>query len=129
MTFDPRSLERLQALGRQLPQELPSPSVYRQKQQLKNSKRHPVETEKNPEVLFQELIKASPDGTVPSHLLDKLKEIEAQQLNQSNHHTSNQPSESRNNRNKLPSGSEKGKEPKEEILYASFNQFLLEDED
>ena len=129
MTFDPRSLERLQALGRQLPQELPSPSVSRQKQQLKNSKRHPVETEKNPESLFQELIKASPDGTVPSHLLDKLKKIEAQQLNQSNYHTSNKPSESRNNRNKLPSGSKKGKDPKEEILYASFDRFLLEDED
>ena len=77
MSFDPRSLERLRELGRQLPARLPEPEkpVAAPKA---SQVRHRVETEKNPEELFRELMKASQDGTVPEHLMDRLKQLEAQ---------------------------------------------------
>ena len=75
MTFDPRSLDRLRSLGRQLPQELPKPIPSKNKEPNKKDKLHPIETEKNPQALFEELIKASPDGNVPGHLLARLQEI------------------------------------------------------
>ena len=69
MSFDPRSRERLEALGRTLPQKLPNtqqapadPSPV--------AGRHRLETEQDPEALFRELITASADGSVPSHLLE-----------------------------------------------------------
>ena len=68
MSFDPRSLERLRELGRQLPARLPEPekpSAAPKASQV----RHRVETEKNPEELFRELMKASQDGTIPEHLI------------------------------------------------------------
>lgn len=78
MSLDPRSRERLEALGRSLPQKLPTP------QQAKPpvvpspaAGRHRLETEQDPEALFRELIGASADGTVPSHLLERLRELEA----------------------------------------------------
>jgi hypothetical protein len=42
--------------------------------------RHAVETEDNPEQLFRELMSASADGTVPPHLLDRLRQLEKQRL-------------------------------------------------
>ena len=75
MSFDARSLERLQQLGRQLPQPLPKPEAPSQPAPA-SSRRHKVETETNPERLFQELMKASEDGTVPPHLLDRLRQAE-----------------------------------------------------
>ena len=75
MSFDPRSLDRLRELGRTLPQALPEPKppVSTKAQQV----RHKVETEDNPEELFRELMKVSEDGTVPEHLMARLKQLEA----------------------------------------------------
>jgi hypothetical protein len=75
MSFDARSLERLQQLGRSLPKPLPKPDQAAQ-QAAPGAKRHRVETETNPDLLFHELIKASEDGTVPPHLLDRLRQAE-----------------------------------------------------
>ena len=77
MSFDPRSLERLRELGRQLPARLPEPEKPAAAPKA-SQVRHRVETEKNPEELFRELMKASQDGTVPEHLMDRLKQLEAQ---------------------------------------------------
>ena len=76
MSFDARSLERLQELGRSLPQPLPKP-VPKPAGPAKASERlHAVETEENPEALFRELMQVSPDGNVPPHLLDRLRDLE-----------------------------------------------------
>jgi hypothetical protein len=79
MSFDPRSLERLRELGRRLPQPLPAPVPPPAKAKAKAElKRHKVETEDNPEQLFRELMQASPDGSVPEHLLDRLRQLESE---------------------------------------------------
>ena len=138
MSFDPRSLERLRELGRQLPARLPEPEkpVAAPKA---SQVRHRVETEKNPEELFRELMKASQDGTVPEHLMDRLKQLEAQRKPSappSPFNTNNdspdlaapvrsQPGPGKNTQPKRPKvnpGSE------EESLYVAFGQLLLEDD-
>jgi hypothetical protein len=83
MSFDARSLERLEALGRSLPQKLPLPSnpagpaPAPAGRKSDTAPRHRVEIEENPEDLFRALMEASSDGSVPSHLLDRLRELEA----------------------------------------------------
>jgi len=74
MSLDPRSRERLEALGRSLPQPLPSPEPRRPKPAQKP--RHALEREQNPEQLFRELMTASRDGSVPPHLLERLRQLE-----------------------------------------------------
>jgi hypothetical protein len=106
MTFDARSKERLEALGRSLPQKLPLPEPPKtaraapplpasqsqgptgprptgpepQRPAIKGSPgetaRHRLEREQDPAALFRALVTASPDGTVPPHLLDRLRELE-----------------------------------------------------
>ena len=66
MSFDSHSLDRLRELGRQLPQRLPDPEP--QGVVKPSQRRHKVETEQDPEVLFRELMKVSEDGSVPEHL-------------------------------------------------------------
>ena len=81
MSFDPRSLERLRELGRQLPKPLPDQEgpVTPKARQVK----HKVETEQNPEQLFRELMQVSEDGTVPEHLMARLKMLEGQRSSSS----------------------------------------------
>lgn len=80
MSFDPRSRERLEALGRSLPQKLPAPQPPNPVvESSPRAGRHRLETEQDPDALFHELITASTDGSVPSHLLDRLRELEARQ--------------------------------------------------
>ena len=138
MSFDPRSLERLRELGRQLPARLPEPEKPASAPKA-SQVRHRVETEKNPEELFRELMKASQDGTVPEHLMDRLKQLEAQRnpsappspFNSNNDSPAlavpvrSQPGPGKNTQPKRPKvnpGSE------EESLYVAFGQLLLEDE-
>ncbi|WP_315859676.1 hypothetical protein [Cyanobium sp. ATX 6E8] len=75
MSFDARSRERLEALGRSLPKPLPTPTPPQQGTPKATDKRHRVEVEENPEALFRELMQVSPDGTVPPHLMERLREI------------------------------------------------------
>lgn len=101
MSFDARSRERLEALGRRLPEKLPLPAAPRAGSGTTgstpvpsasagptatqadapargggSSPRHRLETEENPEALFRALMQASADGSVPSHLLERLRELE-----------------------------------------------------
>ena len=140
MSFDPRSLERLRELGRQLPQKLPDPAGNADATTTPKTgpKRHRVETEQDPDALFRELMTVSEDGTVPEHLMARLKQLEARrQPPQTN------PLESPIRSSELPpppsgsSGKGKTTRPRrpsvtpgseEESLYVAFGQLLLEDE-
>lgn len=82
MSFDARSLERLQQLGRSLPQPLPKPEPAPEAAAPASQKRHRVETETDPQALFRELMQVSPDGSVPPHLLDRLRQAEVDQQRQ-----------------------------------------------
>ena len=73
MSLDPRSRERLEALGRRLPQPLPAPAA-----KPAAAPRHRLEVEQDPEQLFRELMAASPDGNVPPHHLERLRQLEGQ---------------------------------------------------
>jgi hypothetical protein len=77
MSFDAHSLERLRQLGRQLPQPLPVPEARPPVTPRATEQRHRVEVETDPEELFRELMQVSPDGTVPPHLMARLRDLEA----------------------------------------------------
>ena len=81
MSFDARSLERLQQLGRSLPKPLPKPEAEPAPAPA-SQQRHRVETETDPQALFRELMQVSPDGSVPPHLMDRLRQAEADQQRQ-----------------------------------------------
>ena len=136
MSFDSRSRDRLRELGRQLPQPLPTPE--QPKTPKARQVRHKVETEQNPEALFRELMQVSEDGTVPEHLLSRLKQLEAQRKPIQPANSSgmdqlpslDQPAQAKSkgkttrpNRPKVSPGSE------EESLYVAFGQMLLEDDE
>ena len=82
MSFDAHSRERLEALGRTLPQPLPQPQPAAGSSPRATEKLHRVEMEENPEALFRELMQVSPDGSVPPHLMDRLRQAEADQQRQ-----------------------------------------------
>lgn len=117
MSFDPRSLERLQQLGRQLPKPLEPPSPQ---PQAKPQRQHRVETEEDPEELFRQLMQVSPDGTVPEHLMARLRQLEAQRKR-----TPQQPSSNASHGSK---GRSSGPNP-DDSLYSEFEQMLLEEDD
>ena len=140
MSFDARSLERLQELGRSLPKPLPKPERHEETKGT-SGKRHRVETETDPQALFGELMKASEDGTVPPHLMDRLRQAESDQerkrqaaqreqlqalQSQTNRPTvglkaQGKPQELRpNQQRRRPANSE------EQDLYVAFQQLLLE---
>ena len=119
MSFDAHSRERLEALGRTLPQPLPQPQPAAGSSPRATEKRHRVEVEENPEALFRELMEVSPDGSVPPHLLDRLKQLEARR--QPAAQAPAQPSPGRG-------GPRRGPGPDHDDLYTAFQQLLLEDE-
>ncbi|MFM8524071.1 MAG: hypothetical protein ACKOCM_00360 [Cyanobacteriota bacterium] len=80
MSCDARSLERLQALGRQLPQPLPRPDSTAAAAPRSQPRLHAIERESDPDQLFRELMQASPDGTVPPHLLERLRDLESARI-------------------------------------------------
>jgi hypothetical protein len=127
MSFDAHSRERLEALGRTLPQPLPQPQSAAGSSPRATEKRHRVEVEENPEVLFRELMQVSPDGSVPPHLLDRLKQLEARRQPAAQApakcpaQTPAQPSPGRG-------GPRRGPGPDHDDLYTAFQQLLLEDE-
>ena len=149
MSFDARSRQRLEALGRQLPQKLPSPAPAAPTPQGNPAPqgRHPLELERNPEQLFRELMRASADGTVPPHLIDRLRQLENGPKRTDLAGASNSPAAN-------PSGSSTAAEASAPLrtkasrrravpgplgprrvegadaeLYTSFQQLLLEDEE
>lgn len=149
MSFDARSKERLEALGRTLPKKLPLPDPSQgaslPQQPGATGKpgeepRHRLEQEQDPAELFRVLMKASPDGSVPPHLLERLRELEMSRMasparelaspsarpskgarmNATKPHAVKPPSRSSR-------GEGRGKD--EQDLYSSFAQLLLEDDD
>lgn len=146
MSLDPRSRERLAALGRTLPQKLPAPVSHPSGEAIapgERSGRHRVETEQDPDVLFHELMRASPDGTVPPHLLDRLRQLELERRRPADAAsapsgaareaaaTAADPGSSRPRRapgRSSAARSRGGLDPEQEALYASFRE-LLQDGD
>lgn len=132
MSLDPRSRERLEALGRRLPQPLPAPVPKPAAAQ-----RHRLEVEEDPEQLFRELMAASPDGTVPPHHLERLRQLEGQRRPPAAQGTPPSPGPqgggaaapaSRGRRRSAPSpGSPRTSETGD--LYAAFAELLLEQEE
>ncbi len=139
MGLDPRSMERLRELGRSLPKPLPKPEAPPTPPRAV-SRGHRVETETDPEALFRELMRASPDGTVPPHLLERLRQLEASRLpnpGSAAAAAAKQRSHADGRRGlrraDSPRGrsSDPGRSPSSEQdeLYAAFQQLLLEDDD
>ena len=140
MSFDPRSLERLKELGRSLPEPIAPPQQPTDRPLKATEKRHRFETEDNPERLFQELMKASSDGTVPEHLMARLKDAERHIATQNKMKANAQtlPSSQTLSRQPLRGGQGKTTRPtrpnvaagsEEESLYVAFGQLLLEDDE
>jgi hypothetical protein len=135
MSFDARSLDRLRQLGRSLPQPLPQPEPAPKAEAASPVGRHPVETETDPEQLFRELIKVSEDGTVPPHLLDRLRQTEQirQRADQQRARWQSVPAASpaRQGGDLRPNPKRRAPVSSEELeLYSTFQQLLLEgDED
>ena len=128
MSFDARSRERLQALGRSLPKPLPKPVPPQQSQTKATDKRHRVELEQNPEALFRELMQVSPDGTVPPHLMERLRELESRRQS-----ATPAPSIAASP-SKLRGRNTAGRADRRTTaeygdLYTAFQQLLLEDEE
>lgn len=130
MSFDSHSLERLRELGRNLPQPLPKPEPRTTPKASASEPRHKVETETDPDQLFRELMQASADGTVPPHLLDRLRQLESARV----------PARPSALANPRPPGGERGRssnrpqtrsgpDSDEASLYTAFQQLLLEDEE
>ena len=140
MSFDPRSLERLKELGRSLPEPIAPPQQPTDRPLKATEKRHRIETEDNPERLFQELMKASSDGTVPEHLMARLKDAERHIATQNKMKANAQtlPSSQTLSRQPLRGGQGKTTRPtrpnvaagsEEESLYVAIGQLLLEDDE
>jgi hypothetical protein len=137
MSFDARSLERLQELGRTLPKPLASPTPVAKSQPKASERRHRVEIEDDPQALFRELMLVSPDGTVPPHLMARLKEAESRQKPLQQPPRPGQAPDDQTGGN--PAQQQRG--PKTSLgkpdprtalehgeLYTAFQQLLLEDE-
>tara|TARA_B100000700_G_scaffold295299_1_gene358093 strand:+ start:369 stop:737 length:369 start_codon:yes stop_codon:yes gene_type:complete len=120
MTLDSHSLELLKELGRKLPKEITKTQPIESKnlKETQINKLHTVEIETNPEQLFRELMEISPDGTVPTHLLERLKKLESDNIKKI---SSNADPILKENSDEL-STNEALK------LYTQFKQFLLEDD-
>jgi len=143
MSFDARSRERLEALGRQLPRPLPAPPPPTPAAGAPApgssalERRHPVETEQDPQKLFRALMNVSADGSVPPHLLERLRHLEVPPPSSppagGNLTSGSQPPASTGRRRTQPPRSGGNSRPAaadpELDLYTAFQQLLLEDDD
>lgn len=130
MSFDARSRERLQALGRSLPQPLPKPEPPQQSQTKASYRRHKVELEQNPEALFRELMQVSPDGTVPPHLMERLRELESRRQSATPAPAPSIAASPTKLRGRNTAGRADRRTAAEfGDLYTAFQQLLLEDEE
>ena len=121
MSINKRNLNKLSEILRQLPEPLPSPQPLPPKQNKNQRKLHRIETEEDPSNLFYELINASNDANIPSHMIKRLKEIENKQI------TSKGTNQVKTNSNSTMHKSNFSKETEE--LYTSFQMMLLEEEE
>ena len=146
MSFDSRSLERLRRLGRQLPEALPTPKNEPNHSAKGSRPRHKVETEQDPKALFHELMQVSQDGTVPEHLMARLRDaeerVESERRQTLNFQapTEQNPTSSQSAVPARSTGKGKGKNTRpqrrdvapgseEDSLYVAFGQMFLEEQD
>ena len=143
MSFDPRSLERLRQLGRQLPEAIPEPANATKRAAKDNRPRHKVETEQDPKALFHELMQVSQDGTVPEHLMARLRDAEErvdserrQKLNAPSPLTQDSPSQTAvptrstgKGKNTRPQRRDVAPGSEEDSMYVAFGQMFLEEHD
>lgn len=139
MSFDARSRERLEALGRQLPRPLPAPPPPTPATGTPApgapalERRHPVETEQDPEKLFRALMNVSADGSVPPHLLERLRQLETPAGGESGTEPAGaSPVAASGPATQALRGGTKRRPPdddSERDLYTAFQQLLLEDDD
>ena len=125
MSFDSNSLDRLKELGRKLPKKIESiPKSKQLKQHSNASSKHPVELEQDPKQLFREIMNISPDGNIPEHLLNRLRQLELSELsNNKNIDEIQGKSVNKVSKQKQTNKSEQND------LYTIFNQFLLEEDE
>ena len=144
MSFDPRSLERLRQLGRQLPEPIPAPEAETQRSAKTSRPRHRVETEQDPKALFHELMQVSQDGTVPEHLMARLRDAE-ERVDSERRQKLNAPSPSAldspatqtsfssrstgKGKNTRPQRRDVAPGSEEDSMYVAFGQMFLEEHD
>ena len=144
MSFDPRSLERLRQLGRQLPEAIPEPANATKRTAKDNRPRHKVETEQDPKALFHELMQVSQDGTVPEHLMARLRDAE-ERVDSERRQKLNTPSSSAldslvsstsfssrstgKGKNTRPQRRDVAPGSEEDSMYVAFGQMFLEEHD
>ncbi|MEB3333312.1 MAG: hypothetical protein VKI83_12560 [Synechococcaceae cyanobacterium] len=144
MSFDAHSRERLEALGRQLPRQLPAPppaptpTAHPPQQRL-----HRLEREQDPAQLFRALMDASADGSVPPHLMMRLRELESaisdpaprQDALSSSPAARDAPSppgrrqRAQRTRQRLQGSLAGSRSGEDQSLYSAFRQLLDEDDD
>lgn len=153
MSFDARSRERLEALGRRLPTALPLPAAPSPAEAAGPAGRplqgrHRLEQEQDPEQLFRELMAASPDGSVPPHHLERLRQLEQRRQGAANPagvsgperqaaEAANQPSGRRpaprpaagSPLQRRQSRQSRPLDPEQQQAYTAFQQLLLEGDD
>ena len=128
MALSARDRQRLQQLAHQLPPEsaaqpaTPQPGAPRPATTLSQR----IERETDPQALFEALMQASPDGQVPPHWLERLRELEQQRQQRQDA----EPAQGTQPRR----GRQQGKPlrqpaPADQQLYTAFEQLLLEDEE
>ena len=110
---------------------------------LKPADRARVETEQDPKALFHELMQVSQDGTVPEHLMARLRDAEErvdserrQKLNAPSPLTQDSPSQTAvptrstgKGKNTRPQRRDVVPGSEEDSLYVAFGQMFLEEQD
>ena len=133
MNLSKKNLDRLRQLEAQLNQANSLSDTSNKAPNKTSSSLHPIETEENPEILFRELIKASPDGQVPDHLITRLKEIEAAQLSAkkeiSIYNKKNSNALTNKTKKTTQGNNIKNINSDQDNLYALFHSLILEEEE
>ncbi len=123
MSFNSKNLKKLGQFKEMISNSDSVSKESANKGKRNSSRLHPIETEEDPQKLFKELIKASPNGEVPNHLLKRLQELEERQLRKTitldEANISNISSDS---------STKDTKNSSQQSLYTSFQRLLLEED-
>ena len=128
MTLDSESIQRLKELGRKLPKKIETSNGPLNSKPIEKQKKHKIETEENPDALFHSLMEVSPDGSIPSHLINRLKQLETKESIKQDK-SLRQVSGQSNKSAKTTSQKKPLNESKQnDDLYLTFKNLLLEEE-